>query len=108
MNEARQRRNRMATREIGMTGCAVIDREAHRVGTVSDVVYDDRTLEMRWAVVEYGLIHHRTLVPASKLYKSPDGSVVTTLDKHVITHAPRLHGDIPSTSECQQYYGRDA
>ena len=93
----------MATHEIGMTGCAVVDREAHRVGTVSDVVYDVRTLEMRWAVVEYGLIHHRTLVPASKLYKSQDGSVVTTLDKDVITHAPRLHGDIPSTSECQQY-----
>ena len=98
----------MATREMGMTGCAVVDREAHRVGTVSDVVYDVRTLEMRWAVVEYGLIHHRTLVPASKLYKSQDGSVVTTLDKDVITHAPRLHGDIPSTSECQQYYGSHA
>ena len=45
----------MATPEIGqMTGCSVIDPDAQKVGTVKDVVYDDRTMEMRWAVVEYG------------------------------------------------------
>ena len=25
-----------------------------------------------------------------------------------IKHAPRIHGDVPSTTECEQYYGTDA
>ena len=99
----------MSTPEIGqMTGCAVIDPKANKVGTVRDVVFDDRTMQMRWAVIEYGLTHHRTLVPASKLYKSEDGNVVTTVDREFIKHAPRIHGDVPSTTECEQYYGTDA
>jgi len=101
----------MATPEIGqMTGCSVIDPDAQKVGTVKDVVYDDRTMEMRWAVVEYGhgLAHHRTLVPASKRYKAEDGNVATMLHKDYIKRAPRLHGDVPLTTECEQYYGSDA
>ena len=80
----------MSSPEMGqMTGCAVIDPDSQKVGTVKDVVYDDRTMEMRWAVVEYGLTHHRTLVPASQLYKSEDGNVVTMLHKDYIKRAPR-------------------
>ena len=99
----------MSSPELGqMTGCAVIDPDSQKVGTVKDVVYDDRTMEMRWAVIEYGLTHHRTLVPASQLYKSEDGNVVTMLHKDYIKRAPRLHGDVPVTSECEEYYGADA
>ena len=98
----------MASQEPEITGCELVDPKAHKVGTVKDVLFDDRTLEMRWAVVEYGLTHHRTLVPASKLYKQHDGTVVTTLDKDLITHAPRSHGVVPLTSECEQYYGNAA
>src|SRR5947207_2235815 len=105
---ASARRAEMDSSESGLTGHAVIDPKANKVGAIKDVVYDDRTMKMRWIVVEYGLTHHRTLVPASKLYKSNDGNVVTTLDKDLITHAPRIHGDVPPTSECEQYYGCDA
>ena len=100
----------MATPEIGhMTGCDVIDPDAQKVGTVKDVVYDNRTMEMRWAVVEYGhaLTHHRTLVPASQLYRAEDGNVATMLHKDYIKNAPRIHGDVPMTTECEQYYGPD-
>ena len=42
----------MSTPEIGhMTGCAVIDPDSQKVGTVKDVVFDDRTMEMLWAVI---------------------------------------------------------
>jgi len=99
----------MATPEVGqMTGCAVIDPDAQKVGTVTDVVYDNRTMEMRWAVIQYGLTHHKTLVPASKLYKTEDGNVATMLHKDFIKNAPRIHGDVPMTTECEQYYGADA
>jgi sporulation protein YlmC with PRC-barrel domain len=99
----------VSTPEIGhMTGCAVIDPDSQKVGTVKDVVFDDRTMEMRWAVIEYGLTHHRTLVPASTLYKSEDGNVVTMLHKDFIKNAPRIHGDVPITDEAEQYYGVDS
>ena len=99
----------MATPEVGqMTGCEVIDPDAQKVGTVTDVVYDNRTMEMRWAVIQYGLTHHKTLVPASKLYKTEDGNVATMLHKDFIKNAPRIHGDVPMTTECEQYYGADA
>jgi hypothetical protein len=48
------------------------------------------------------------LVPASKLYKTEDGNVATMLHKDFIKNAPRIHGDVPMTTECEQYYGADA
>src|SRR5438552_18423612 len=100
----------MATPEIGqMAGCSVIDPDAQKVGTVKDVVYDDRTMEMRWAVVEYGhgLTHHRTLVPALMLYKAEDGNVATMLHNVYIKWAQRRHGVVQLTTVCDQSYGRE-
>ena len=42
----------MSSPELGqMTGCAVIDPDSQKVGTVKDVVYDDRTMEMTYGLL---------------------------------------------------------
>jgi hypothetical protein len=90
-----------------LMGRPVIDPEGQKVGVVKDVVIDDETMEPRWAGIEYGLTHHKTLVPLSALYTTEDGDIATLLSKDLIHHAPRVHGDAP-TSEFQHYYGSDA
>lgn len=84
------------------------DRELHKVGTVTDAIYDDQTLQLRWVVVRFGFARHRVLVPAAKIYRSDAGDVITEIDKDLVHNAPRLHGQLPNTTEAAAYYGADA
>lgn len=100
-----------------LTGRRVIDRRGARVGTVSDVLSDDRTLEPRWAVVTYGIVdqHHR-LMPVSRLYSASEESgaddrVVSMVEKDIVRHAPKYRGAPPSREteqELREYYGEAA
>ena len=87
-----------------VTGSTLVDEHAEKIGTITDVLSDDRTLEPRWAVVSYGFPHKRTLVPMSELYQSEDGRVVTRLDRSMIRGAPKVHGDVPDPHVYERYY----
>jgi hypothetical protein len=76
-----------------ITGSSVIDRDGERVGKASDVIYDDRDLQPRWLVVEFGSLRkHHTAVPFDRLYMSDSGDVVVESDRDAIHHAPRIAG----------------
>jgi hypothetical protein len=90
----------------GLTGATLVDERSDKVGTITDVLVDDTTLEPRWAVVRYGMLRHQALVPVGELYPAKDGAVVTRLDRELVHNAPRFHGDLPDTSEAEHYYHR--
>ncbi|HEX7094263.1 MAG TPA: PRC-barrel domain-containing protein [Acidimicrobiales bacterium] len=76
-----------------ITGSPVVDRDGERVGTATDVIYDDTDLRPRWVVVRYGSLRHRyTAVPFDRLYVTQDGEVATEPDKTAILQAPRVKG----------------
>lgn len=93
-----------------LTGSVVTDAHGQRIGTVTDVLFDDRTQEPRWAVVSYGLLrrHHRVL-PVDEMYSADDGRVVATLEKGTVRRAPAIGAHEPLTPEieraAQDYYG---
>jgi len=97
-----------------LTGRRVLDQHGEQIGTITDVLSDDRTLEPRWAVVSYGIFnHHRRLVPVSRLYTAARDDeraapVVSTIDKDIVRHAPK-HAGGPLTREVDRllgdYYG---
>ena len=82
----------------GMQGCDIIDPAGDKVGTFVSMVSDRDTLTPDWAVVQYGLTHHRTLVPMSKVYRTEDGKLATMIDKGAIHQAPKMHGCLLYTS----------
>jgi len=91
-----------------MRGCDIIDPRGDKAGKLQDVIFDEHTMTPRWAVVQYGLTHHRTLVPVSKVYRTDDGNLATSIEKEAIKTAPKVHGDALPTHECEAYYASDA
>ena len=91
-----------------MRGCDIIDPAGDKAGTLHDVILEEGTVTRRWAVVQYGLTHHRTLVPMSKLYRTEDGDLATTIDKDAIKQAPTISGEALPIAECEDYYASDA
>jgi uncharacterized protein YrrD len=88
------------TDSASITGSAVIDRDGDRVGTATDVIFDDLDLQPRWLVVRYGTLrHHHTAVPFDRLYMTEEGDVALEPDRDTILHAPRVGKGAPLTSD---------
>jgi uncharacterized protein YrrD len=76
-----------------LTGSMVVDRDGDRIGTATDVIFDDVDLEPRWLVVRYGTLrHHHTAVPFDRLYVTETGEVALEPDREAIKLAPRVKG----------------
>lgn len=85
------------------TGHDVIDEHGDRIGSITDVLYDDPTTDMvgdpldapqpRWLVVDPGLMRAAHYVPVANSYRSVDGAIVVPWDKEWIKSAPKAHGD---------------
>ena len=58
--------NRTGHAPIALAGHAVVDPRMAKVGTVTDVLFDDRAAEPRWAVVKTGVLSGEHLVPLDK------------------------------------------
>jgi hypothetical protein len=90
-------------------GAKVIDSRGHAVGKVSNVFYDDRTLEAKWVAVNLGLLHRSTpLVPLKEAYFSDSGHLVVPFTEDTITPAPPAQDAAPTTSEAAvvaRHYG---
>jgi PRC-barrel domain len=78
--------------ELSLTGHPVLDDHHQKVGTVSDVLYDERG-EARWAVVNPGPLRAEHYVPVEGSYMTNDGSVVIPYGKEQIKTAAKASRD---------------
>jgi hypothetical protein len=78
--------------ELSLTGHAVLDDHHQKVGTVSDVLYDERG-EARWAVVNPGPLRAEHYVPVEGSYMTNDGSVVIPYGKEQVKAAAKASRD---------------
>ena len=75
-----------------LTGHAVLDDHHMKVGTVSDVVYDDAGTP-RWAVVNPGPLRSEKFVPVAGAYMTESGELVIPYGKEQVKHAPKAPRD---------------
>jgi uncharacterized protein YrrD len=91
-----------------LTGHPVVDTHMAKVGTVTDVLFDDGGTP-GWAVVKTGPLRSEHFVPLEQTYVDTDGRVVVPLTKAAIKRAPRVRRDHVLTSEARRelrdYYG---
>ena len=57
------------------------------MGTISYVLYDQRDMAPRWAVVKLGTLRGQHFVPLSDSYMDEDGRLVVPYDKSVVGRA---------------------
>jgi hypothetical protein len=95
-----------------LTGQAVVDHRLEKVGTVTDVLFDDFEQTPEWAVVKTGILRSEHIVPLDDTYVSHDGHLVVPLEKTTIKRAPRARRDHVLTLETRRalrdYYGKVA
>jgi hypothetical protein len=75
-----------------LTGHAVLDDHHVKVGTVSDVLYDDSGAA-RWAVVDPGVMRAEKFVPVEGAYVTDSGEMVIPYAKEQVKHAPKAPRD---------------
>jgi uncharacterized protein YrrD len=91
-----------------LTGEVLYDLRGDRIGTISDVVFDDMTGEPAWVVVAYGLFnqHHR-LAPIDVIKRRGE-RVISAVAKADVRKAPMIgtHGVVTPelADEAHRYY----
>jgi PRC-barrel domain len=92
-----------------LTDHEVIDERRTKIGTVTDVLYDEADARPRWAAVSLGVFGGEHYVPLDEAYQSEDGRVVVPYDKGTVKHAPKVRRDHVMTPDVQdelrRYYG---
>jgi PRC-barrel domain len=93
----------------GLSDAPVVDTNYQPVGKVTDVLFDDREVAPRWAVVKTGLFGGERFVPLQNAYVDEAGRLVVPFDKVSIKRAPKTRGDHVLSSEVakelRDYYG---
>ncbi len=77
---------------IPLTGHVVLDDQHQKVGTVSDVLYDERGAA-HWAVVDPGPMRAEKFVPVEGAVVTDDGQVVVPYAKDHVKAAPKVARD---------------
>ena len=75
-----------------LTGHAVLDDHHHKVGTISDVLYDESGVP-RWAVVDPGVMRAEKFVPVAGAYVTDRGEMVIPYAKEQVKQAPKAPRD---------------
>jgi sporulation protein YlmC with PRC-barrel domain len=92
-----------------LAGRVVVDARLAKVGTVTDVIFDERAGAPRWAVVKTGLFRSEHFVPLEGSYLDRAGRLVVALDKTDVKRAPHVRRDHALTSGARlglrDYYG---
>lgn len=73
----------------GYTNLDVIDRDGHKVGTVSDVVSDVATLDPIWLVVDVGVLKSSHYLPAALVQQNDEGQLMIPFDKETVKTATK-------------------
>jgi hypothetical protein len=99
--------NQAEDRPMTLTGRTVLDSRSSRVGKVTDVLFDEGSLD--WAVVKTGPLSGEHFVPLESTYVDANGRLIVPLFKGEIKRAPRVGRDHLITSqarnELRDYYG---
>jgi hypothetical protein len=85
--------DRPTPRPAGLAGHAVVDTHLKTVGTVTDVLFDEREIAPVWAVVRTGVLGGEHYVPLADSYVDHNGRLVVPHAKYSIRHAPRARRD---------------
>jgi sporulation protein YlmC with PRC-barrel domain len=93
-----------------LAGTKVVDVHGAKVGSVTDVVFDDDTAATpSWVVVGFGPFKsRRTLVPLTDAYRSTEGDLVVAYDRRTVREGPRTGALQPTSRERSQaahHYG---
>jgi len=91
--------DRPAERRSGLAGHVVVDHHLKAVGTVTDVLFDEREIAPVWAIVRTGVLGGEHYVPLADSYVDHDGRLVVPHAKYSIKHAPRARRDHVVTRE---------
>ena len=91
-------------------GTKVVDTHGKDVGKVTDIFFDERTLQPRWVAVKVGGLFHRSqpLVPLDDTYLAEDGRLVVPFTLDTIRHAPQANSVPPTRREASivaEHYG---
>ncbi len=87
-----------------LRGSHLRDPLGDKVGRITDVITDASTRQPSWAVVSRGMLAGHALVPVTEIYNAEDGTVVTTLHRDVVKHAPKVDAKAPDVSASERYY----
>jgi hypothetical protein len=94
-----------------LAGRIVVDAHYSKVGTVTDILVDDRAAR-HWAVVKTGALSGEHLMPLDEVCVDTDGRLVVRLNKTAVKHAPRVGAHHALTAEQRRelraYYGIEA
>ncbi len=80
-------------------GHPVVDERGEKVGTIDDVICDERSLEPRWLSIKIGMLKGHRLVPIELFEDAGDTSVVHA-DKQLVLEAPKP--EMPGAPSRQQ------
>ncbi len=96
---------------VPLTGRTVVDSRQGKVGTVTDVLVDDRAAS-RWAVVKTGVFSGEHFMPLEDSYVDTAGRLVAPLTKTAVKRAPRVRSDhiltLEARRELSEYYNSAA
>jgi hypothetical protein len=88
----------------------VVDLQLQPIGKVTDVLFDDREMTPRWAIVKTGFFGGEHFVPLQNSYMDEAGRLVVPFEKNAIKRAPKPrsgdHVISPDVAkELRDYYG---
>ena len=86
------------SRQTEYVGHDVINDQEQKIGTITDVLFDDTTNQPKWLVVNPGVLQAERIVPIEGSYETADGDVVVPYDKKWIKSGPRA-GDHVMTKD---------
>ena len=69
-----------------LAGHEAFDDQHQKIGTVTDVIYDENG-QPRWAVVDPGLLHRERYVPVEGSFMTESGQVVVPYTKEMMKSA---------------------
>jgi hypothetical protein len=88
----------MAEAPIVHVGDELFDPARQKIGKITDVIVDDRTLQPQWYVVRVGMLKGNHLVPVGSVSLSDKG-VAVPYDKGLVQCAPKPEGPTPTEAE---------
>ena len=90
-------------------GHDVVDSNMEPVGKITDVIFDNRDLTPRFAIVKTGMLSGERFMPLENSYLDAEGRLIVPFDKTAIKGAPKVRGEhILSPEEEREvceYYG---
>jgi len=93
----------MTQTPVAHVGDELHDGSGQKIGKITDVISDDRTLEPEWFVVKVGMLKGSHPVPVRSVRGSGSGAAVA-FGKDLVMSAPKLQEGTPTQAEQEALY----